>query len=235
MAGVAVVRVVAAEKKQDVAGISNRTSQRSAKLEAEAEASSRSNEPVGIFKFGNIPYEYVIDTSRRLDVQSPPDLTKSNAKLMAEVEDLRRKLRAANSKLDRVRNAGNVSKYRTLDNKHTSNKRVSNSAKSREQRRAESLERRRNELLDSAYSEEDMYMKEAIVEAQRALDIHRQQLSTVTSKSSVTQKQDTQRVPQEIQQVQARIEKTLKKTRVSRQNELDTKLKALSESAAKPR
>ena len=36
MAGVAVVRVVAAEKKQDVAGISNRTSQRSAKLEAEA-------------------------------------------------------------------------------------------------------------------------------------------------------------------------------------------------------
>jgi len=80
-----------------------------------------------------------------------------------------------------------------------------------------------------------MYMKEAIVEAQRALDIHRQQLSTVTSKSSVTQKQDTQRVPQEIQQVQARIEKTLKKTRVSRQNELDTKLKALSESAAKPR
>ena len=149
---------------------------------------------------------------------------------MAEVEDLRRKLRAANSKLDRVRNIGSVSKRRSK-----SNKRVSNTAKDREQRRAESLERQRNELLESAYSDQDMHMKKATAEMQRALDIYRQQLSTPRKQSSDTRKQNTQRVPQEIQEVQTRIEKTLKKELAFRQTELDTKLKALSEAAAKPK
>ena len=230
MTGTAVFRVVAAEKKQDTAGVYDHSAQRSAKLEDEAKASSRSEDPVGIFKFGGTPYRYHIDTSRRLEVQNPPDLTKSNAKLMAEVEDLRRKLRAANSKLDRVRNIGSVSKRRSK-----SNKRVSNTAKDREQRRAESLERQRNELLESAYSDQDMHMKKAAAEMQRALDIYRQQLSTPRKQSSDTRKQNTQRVPQDIQEVQTRIEKTLKKELAFRQTELDTKLKALSEAAAKPK